>query len=77
VSNADQPTPQTVIRYSPDQAAAADLLAGSVPAASLVPDPGSTGILQLVLGRSFDGDVRPPSQPAAEQAAQVTTQSCT
>jgi LCP family protein required for cell wall assembly len=76
VSNADQPTPQTVIRYSPDQAAAADLLSGSIPAASLVPDPGSTGVLQLVLGRSFDGDVRPPAQPATAPSTPVTTQSC-
>jgi LCP family protein required for cell wall assembly len=76
VSNADQPTPQTVIRYSPDQAAAADLLSGSIPAASLVPDPGSTGVLQLVLGRSFDGDVRPPAQPESAPPAPVTTQSC-
>lgn len=69
VSNAPQPTPQTVIRYSPDQAAAADLLAGTVPAATSVPDPGATGVLQLVLGRSFDGVVKAPTQSAAPAPA--------
>ncbi len=61
VTNADQPTTQTLIRYSPDQTAAAELLASTVPAASTVPDPGATGVLQLVLGRSFDGVVRAPT----------------
>ena len=56
-----QPTPQTLIRYSPDQTAAAQLLAATVPAATTVPDPGATGVLQLVLGRSFDGVVRAPT----------------
>jgi LCP family protein required for cell wall assembly len=72
VSNADQPTPQTVIRYSPDQAAAADLLAGTVPSATTVPDPGATGVLQLVLGRSFDKVVRAPTQAVAPAAASTT-----
>ena len=40
VTNAAQPTPQTLIRYSPDQTAAAQLLATTVPAATTVPDPG-------------------------------------
>ncbi len=61
VTNAAQPTPQTLIRYSPDQSAAAQLLAATVPAATTVPDPGATGVLQLVLGRSFDGVVRAPT----------------
>jgi len=61
VTNAAQPTPQTLIRYSPDQTAAAQLLATTVPAATTVPDPGATGVLQLVLGRSFDGVVRAPT----------------
>jgi hypothetical protein len=66
VTNAAQPTPQTLIRYSPDQTAAAQLLAATVPAATTVPDPGATGVLQLVLGRSFDGVVRAPTTtPAA------------
>ncbi|MCH6171107.1 LCP family protein [Pseudonocardia alaniniphila] len=68
VGNADQPTPQTVIRFSPDQAAAAALLASTVPSATPVPDPGTTGVLQLVLGRSFDDVVRAPAEPIALQA---------
>jgi hypothetical protein len=68
VGNADQPTPQTVIRFSPDQAAAAALLASTVPSATSVPDPGTTGVLQLVLGRSFDDVVRAPAEPIALQA---------
>ncbi len=73
VSNADQPTPQTVIRYSPDQAAAAGLLAGTVPSATTVPDPGASGVLQLVLGRSFDKVVRAPTQAVAPAATTTTT----
>jgi LCP family protein required for cell wall assembly len=82
-ANADQPTPQTVIRFSPDQAAAADLLGRTVPAATAVPDPGATGVLQLVLGRSFDDVVRAPSEPVALRSApgsdptQPPTASCT
>jgi LCP family protein required for cell wall assembly len=73
VRNAEQPTPQTVIRFSPDQAAAAALLAATVPSATSVPDPGASGVLQLVLGRSFDDVVRAPSEPIAlaESAAPV------
>ena len=69
VTNADQPTPQTLIRYSPDQTAAAELLADTVPAAATVPDPGANGVLQLVLGRSFDGVVRAPTSTPAAAAA--------
>jgi LCP family protein required for cell wall assembly len=65
VGNAEQPTPQTVIRFSPDQAAAAALLATTVPSATSVPNPGATGVLQLVLGRSFDDVVRAPAEPVA------------
>jgi LCP family protein required for cell wall assembly len=61
VTNAAQSTSQTLIRYSPDQAAAAQLLAVTIPAATTVPDPGAGGVLQLVLGRSFDGVVRAPT----------------
>jgi LCP family protein required for cell wall assembly len=68
VGNADTPTPQTVIRFSPDQAAAAALLASTVPSATSVPDPGTNGVLQLVLGRSFDDVVRAPAEPVALQA---------
>ena len=63
--SAEQPTSETVIRFSPDQAAAAEVLAATVPSATSVPDPGSTGVLQLVLGRSFDDVVRAPSEPIA------------
>jgi LCP family protein required for cell wall assembly len=69
VSNADQPTPQTLIRYSPDQTGAAELLAATVPSATTVPDPGATGVLQLVLGSSFDGVVRAPTSAPTETAA--------
>jgi LCP family protein required for cell wall assembly len=64
-SSADQPTSETVIRFSPDQAAAAEVLRATVPSATEVPDPGSTGVLQLVLGQSFDDVVRAPSEPIA------------
>ncbi|OLT01539.1 hypothetical protein BJF90_31025 [Pseudonocardia sp. CNS-004] len=63
--SADQPTTETVIRFSPDQAAAAEVLRATVPSASEVPDPGSTNVLQLVLGQSFDDVVRAPSEPIA------------
>ena len=69
VTNADQPTPQTLIHYSPDQTSAAQLLASTVPAATTVADPGATGVLELVLGRSFDGVVKAPTSAPTEQAA--------
>jgi LCP family protein required for cell wall assembly len=67
-ASADQPTTETVIRFSPDQAAAAEVLKATVPSATEVPDPGSTGVLKLVLGRSFDDVVRAPSEPIALSA---------
>ncbi|MHA6619596.1 LCP family glycopolymer transferase [Pseudonocardia sp. DLS-67] len=63
--SADQPTSETVIRFSPDQAAAAEVLRATVPSATEVPDPGSSNVLQLVLGQSFDDVVRAPSEPIA------------
>jgi hypothetical protein len=72
-SSADQPTSKTVIRFSPDQAAAAELLKATVPSATEVPDPGSTGVLQLVLGQSFDDVVRAPSEPIALSAPTTET----
>lgn len=63
LDNAPTPTPQTVIRFSPDRSAAADLLAETVPSATTVPDPGSSGVLQLVLGRSFDDVIRATAAP--------------
>ncbi len=62
--------PQTVIRFSPDQAAAAALLGASVPSATPAPDPGGTGVLQLVLGRSFDDVVRAPAEPVETRAGE-------
>jgi LCP family protein required for cell wall assembly len=70
VRNADQPALDTVVRFSPDRAEQAQLLAAAVPSANTVPDPGTTGVLQLVLGRSFDGTVRASTapEPVAEAA---------
>ena len=69
VGTAEQVTQQTLIRFSPDQAAAAALLATAVPTATSVPDPGTSGVLQLVLGTSFDDVLRPPAVPPADPAA--------
>ncbi|GAA2888764.1 hypothetical protein GCM10010472_53930 [Pseudonocardia halophobica] len=77
VGNAAQPSAETVLRFSPDRADAAELLREVVPGARLVQDPGSTGTLQLVLGSSFDGTVRAPVTDAAAPAAQTApTASC-
>ena len=46
VKNAGQPALDTVVRFSPDRAEQARLLAGAVPSANPVPDPGSTGVLR-------------------------------
>lgn len=74
VGSTDEDT-ETVVRHSPDVTAAAALLASTVPAASLQPGPdGSTGMLELVLGSSFDEVVRSPAQPAA---APVAAADCT
>lgn len=69
VGTAEQATPQTIIRFSPDQSARAALLALTVPSATSVPDPGATGVLELVLGRSFDDVLRPPGGAAADPPA--------
>ncbi|SHK41711.1 transcriptional attenuator, LytR family [Pseudonocardia thermophila] len=73
--NAAQRTTQTIVRYSPDREAAARLVATSVPSANLVPDPGSHGVLQLVLGRSFDDVVRPPTSSAPPTGTDATLSS--
>jgi LCP family protein required for cell wall assembly len=73
VSNAAQPALDTVVRFSPDRAKQAQLLASAVPSASAVPDPGTSGVLQLVLGRSFDGTVRASTAPDDGAAAPATT----
>ncbi|HXV93151.1 MAG TPA: LCP family protein, partial [Pseudonocardia sp.] len=72
VTNATQPTTETIVRFSPDQAAAAALVAESVPSATTVPDPGASGVLQLVLGRGFDGTVRPPEVEPPDVTAAAT-----
>jgi LCP family protein required for cell wall assembly len=69
VTNAEQPALDTVVRFSPDRAEQAQLLAATVPSASVVPDPGTSGVLQLVLGRSFDGTVRAAATPSDDDAA--------
>jgi LCP family protein required for cell wall assembly len=84
VGNAAQPTNETIIKFSPDQAAGAEVLGASVPSATRVPDPGSNGVLQLVLGRSFDDVLRPPAAAvtpvtdpaAATPAADVPRTNC-
>ncbi|OLT17534.1 hypothetical protein BJF78_36650 [Pseudonocardia sp. CNS-139] len=72
VDSADEPIADTVIRFSPDQEAAATLLAATVPSATTVPEAGGTGLLQLMLGRSFDDEVRAPAEPVALQATTTT-----
>ncbi len=80
VTNAAQPALDTVVRYSPDRVEQAQLLAAAVPSASAVPDPGTSGVLQLVLGRSFDGTVRaaaaPPTDSATDPATAAPSVSC-
>jgi hypothetical protein len=68
VRTAEQATEQTLIRFSPDQASGAALLASTVTSATPVPDPGATGVLELVIGRSFDDVLRPPAVPSAATA---------
>jgi len=77
VRNAGQPALDTVVRFSPDRADQAQLLAAAVPSASAVPDPGTSGVLELVLGRSFDGTVRAAAAPeAAAETATAPTATC-
>jgi LCP family protein required for cell wall assembly len=64
VEDADRKISSTIIKFSPDQASAAAVLASAVPSATAVPDPGSSGVLELVLGTSFD-DVLQPSRLTA------------
>lgn len=77
VGNAPGPAPDTVIRFSPDRAAGAELLARTVPSATSVPDPGASGLLQLVLGRSFDGVVRAPTASAPSGVPTTPSATCT
>jgi hypothetical protein len=72
VSNANQPALDTVVRFSPDRAEQAQLLAAAVPTASAVPDPGTSGVLELVLGRSFDGTVKAATVATDDDAGTPT-----
>jgi LCP family protein required for cell wall assembly len=77
IGNAAEPAPDTVIRFSPDRAADAELLARTVPSASSAPDPGASGVLQLVLGRSFDGVVRAPTATTSVSTPATPPATCT
>ncbi|MGD9527732.1 MAG: LytR C-terminal domain-containing protein, partial [Pseudonocardia sp.] len=76
VGNAADTEASTVITYSPDRAAGAELLQTSMPAASLVPEPSASGVLELTLGSDLDeaadGAVRPPGDPATITVATQT-----
>jgi LCP family protein required for cell wall assembly len=62
----------TMIRYSPDQEAAAQALGSAVPGAALDPTASGRGALTLVLGDDFDGQVHSTSAPSgAESSAPV------
>jgi hypothetical protein len=64
--------PRTVIRFTPDEAAAAATLQRAVPGAVLTPQPGGAGTLVLQLGDDFDGRVvNPTAPPPAAPAAPV------
>ena len=52
---------RTVIRYSPDQADQAATVGAAVPGAVAQPAPGPAGLLELVLGDDFDGEVKAPT----------------
>ncbi|WP_316689985.1 LCP family protein [Pseudonocardia sp. H11422] len=68
IGNAPEPSAESLIRFSPDRAAAAQVLADTVPSARSVPDSASSGRLQLVLGASFDGTVRALAEPGPATA---------
>ncbi|MFD1232588.1 LCP family protein [Pseudonocardia benzenivorans] len=66
VGNAPTPGTATVIRFSPDRAAEAQVVAAAVPSARSVPDASASGVLQLVLGDSFDGTIRAVGQQSPD-----------
>ncbi|MHA6779956.1 LCP family glycopolymer transferase [Pseudonocardia saturnea] len=76
IGNAPEQAPETLIRFSPDRAADAELLARTVPSATSAPDPGASGVLQLVLGRSFDGVVRAPTAATPASASATPPATC-
>jgi hypothetical protein len=70
---ADAPAPagvRTVVRHSADLAGQAAALTRAVPSAGNETVPG-TGVLELVLGDGFDGQVR--ATPAGEATAPAVT----
>jgi hypothetical protein len=62
---------RTIIRHSADRADQAAVLAAALPSAVSETVPGSTGLLDLVLGDSFDGQVKPSPASGAAAAAPV------
>ncbi|WP_308300943.1 MULTISPECIES: LCP family protein [unclassified Crossiella] len=58
--NSPTPSDKTVIRFSDERRDAARTLAASVPGATMVPDAGMGGSIQLVLGPEFDGKIVKP-----------------
>lgn len=77
LENAFEDADASVVRYRPDQAAAARTLAAAVPGSVLEEDPEHTGELQLVVGSSYSGvapvTIVPPPPPSPTTAAQTTT----
>jgi hypothetical protein len=51
---------RTVVRYSPDRSEQAATVEAAVPGAVAQPTPGPAGLLELVLGDDFDGEVKAP-----------------
>lgn len=76
VGNADQAAAGTVIRFSADRAEAATLLASSLPSATTKPEPGTSGVLELVLGSTFDGVVRAVDRSASPPVTSDITRTC-
>ncbi|RTL62365.1 MAG: LytR family transcriptional regulator [Pseudonocardiaceae bacterium] len=78
VANASRPAADTVIRFSPDRSAEAQVVASAVPSARSVPDATASGVLQLVLGDSFDGTIRaiPPTTAGGSAAAGPVSGAC-
>ncbi|MGQ0573974.1 MAG: LCP family protein [Pseudonocardia sp.] len=65
VGNARDAAEATVVTFSPDREAAAELLVTSLPGATPTPDPSATGVLEVVLGSGFDDLVVAPDGPVA------------
>jgi LCP family protein required for cell wall assembly len=60
---------KTVIKYASAQQAQAQLLASSIPSASLQVDQSMGGAIQLVIGPGFDGNVKAPHAGATTNSA--------